>query len=203
VVVAGGVSRRLGEDKRRLRLWGDAGPTLLEHTVGVLRPLCAEVVVVLNDPEAWADLPARLTPDVYPDAGSLGGIYAGLAAASSPYALVVAADMPLLSPALLRALLDRPREYDALVPRSPAPGSTRNKMDVEPLHAVYSRRCLEPLRATLDQGRRRIVEFLALVRVETVAPEELRRHDPHGHAFLNVNTPQDLEAVRRLIGQVA
>jgi molybdopterin-guanine dinucleotide biosynthesis protein A len=200
VVVAGGVSRRLGEDKRRLRLWGEAGPTLLEHTLGVLRPLCDELVVVLNDPQDWAHLPARLTPDVYAEAGSLGGIYAGLAAASSPYALVVAADMPLLNADLLRAMVERPRDYDALVPRALVPGKARNALDVEPLHAVYSRRCLEPLRATLDAGRRRIVEFLALVRVVTLEPEEIRRYDPRGHAFLNVNTPEELAAVRRLLG---
>lgn len=197
--MAGGLSRRLGEDKRKLRLWGAAGPTLLEHTLEVLRPLCAELVVVLNDPQAWDHLPARLTPDVYADAGSLGGIYAGLQAATSPYALVVAADMPLLNAALLRAMAERPRDYDALVPRAFEPGRARNALDLEPLHAIYSRRCLEPLRATLDAGRRRIVEFLALVRVVTLEPEEIRRYDPHGHAFRNINTPEDLAAVRMLL----
>jgi molybdopterin-guanine dinucleotide biosynthesis protein A len=199
VVVAGGRSRRLGEDKRGLRLWGDQGPTLLEHTLEVLAPLCTELIVVLNDPQVWQHLHARLVTDVYEDAGSLGGIYAGLAAVTNPYAVVVAADMPLLNKALLQAMLERPRDYDALVPRSPQLGATRNALDVEPLHAVYSREVLGPLRETLDTGKRRIVDFLARVRVVVIEPDELIRHDPHGDSFLNVNTPDELMAVRNII----
>jgi len=199
VVVAGGQSRRLGQDKRRLRLWGDDGPTLLAHTLGVLAPLCAELVVVLNDPEAWPGLPARAVPDAYPDAGALGGIYSGLAAAQAPRAIVVAADMPLLSPAVLRAMLAAGGEYDAIVPRSPRPERARNVLDLEPLHAVYTRACLAPLRSTLDAGRRRIIDFLDQVRVRVVEPAELAAADPEGRSFRNINTPEELDEVRRII----
>jgi molybdopterin-guanine dinucleotide biosynthesis protein A len=199
VVVAGGKSRRLGEDKRKLRLWGGDGPTLLEHTLGVLAPLCSELVVVLNDPDDWRALPARLVPDAYPDGGALGGIYTGLRTVTNAYAVVVAADMPLLNPDLLRAMLSLPRDYDALLPRSPRPDVARNALNVEPLHAIYSRTCLEPLRAVLDQGRRRIIDFLDAVRVVTLEPDEIARYDPHGYSFLNVNTPEELARVRRLL----
>src|SRR5688572_3668459 len=112
VVLAGGLSRRLGSDKRRARLWGDDGPVLLERTVALIASLCPDVVVVLNDPEAWPQLPARLVGDRYPDGGALGGIYSGLDAAAHDHALVVACDMPLLSRPLLAAMLARPRDYD-------------------------------------------------------------------------------------------
>jgi molybdopterin-guanine dinucleotide biosynthesis protein A len=201
VVVAGGMSRRLGQDKRKLRLWGDAGPTLLEHTLGVLAPLCDELIVVLNDPEQWPQLPARLTPDVFAEAGALGGIYAGLAAANNPVALVVAADMPLLNAELLRAMLTMPREYDALAPRSPQAGATRNALAIEPLHAVYRQTCLAPLRTTLEAGKRRITDFLAQVRLSIIEAETIARYDPHGYTFLNVNTPEELALVQRLIAE--
>lgn len=196
IVVAGGQSRRLGQDKRRLKLWGEDGPTLLEHTLGVIAPLCDELIMVLNDPEGWPHLPARLVTDVYEDAGSLGGIYAGLMASSAPYSLVVAADMPLLNRDLLAALLARPRDYDALVPRSPHSGAARNKLAVEPMHALYSRACLEPLRATLDAGQRRIIDFFDRIRVVTIEPDELTQYDPNGDSFRNVNTLEELEVVR-------
>jgi molybdopterin-guanine dinucleotide biosynthesis protein A len=200
VVLAGGLSRRMGRDKRRLRLWGEAGPTLLEHTVATVGALCAEVVAVLNDPEAWPELQARLVGDVYPDGGALGGIYSGLAACSHSYALVVACDMPLLSPALLGAMLARPREYDVLVPRSPTPGAARNNLDVEPLHAVYGRACLGPMREALEGGRRQIAAFFPAVRVAHMEPEEIARYDPHGRSFLNVNTAEQMAEVERLLG---
>jgi molybdopterin-guanine dinucleotide biosynthesis protein A len=199
IVLAGGVSRRLGQDKRRLRLWGDAGPLLLEHVVGIVARLCDDVVVVLNDPEDWAGLPARLTPDVYADGGALGGIYSGLQAARHAYALAIACDMPFLDAGLIGAMLARPRDYDVLVPRSLAPGVARNALDVEPLHAIYAKACLEPMRATLEGGRRQIAAFFPAVRVAYVEPEETRRYDPAGRAFLNVNTPEQMAEAARLL----
>ena len=196
IVLAGGMSRRLGQDKRRLRLWGAAGPTLLEHVVGIAAQLCADVMVVLNDPAEWAELPARLVPDVYTDGGSLGGIYAGLLAAEYEYALAVACDMPFLNAELLAAMLARPRNYDVLVPRALQSGTARNALDVEPLHAIYAKACRSAMRATLQSGRRQITAFFPAVRVAYVEPDETQRYDSTGRAFLNVNTPEQMaEAV--------
>jgi len=199
IVLAGGVSRRLGQDKRRLRLWGAAGPMLLEYVVGIVAQVCGDVVVVLNDPDAWSNLPARLVPDIYADGGSLGGIYTGLLAAEHKYALAVACDMPFLHIGLLGAMLARPRDYDVLVPRSPQPGAARNALDVEPLHAIYAKACLDPMRATLESGRRQIAAFFPAVRVAYVEPDETRRYDPSGRSFLNVNTPEQMAEAARLL----
>lgn len=190
VVLAGGQSRRLGHDKRRLRLWGAGGPLLLEHVIGLAGRLCDDVVVVLNDPGEWAGLPARLTPDLYADGGSLGGIYSGLQAIRNDYALVIACDMPFLNQALLAAMLGRPRDYDVLAPRSLEPGATRNRLGLETLHAIYGKSCLAPMRAALEGGRRQIAAFFPEVRVATIEPAETRRYDPHGRSFVNVNTPE-------------
>jgi len=200
IVIAGGRSSRLGHDKRRLRLWGANGPMLLEHTVRLVARLCPDVVVVLNDPAAWAGLPARLVPDVYPDGGALGGIYSGLLAARHAHALTVAADMPFLSLELLAAMLARPRDYDVLVPRSPRAGAARNALDAETMHAVYGKSCLGPMRDALESGRRQIAAFFPQVRVAFFELDESRRHDPAGRSFMNVNTPAELAEAARLLG---
>jgi molybdenum cofactor guanylyltransferase len=199
IVLAGGMSRRMGQDKRRLLLWGASGPTLLAHTVSVMARVCAEVVVVLNDPDDWAGLPARLVPDIYADGGPLGGIYAGLAAAAHDYALAVAADMPFLDAGLLGAMLARPRDFDVLVPRSLRPGTARNALDVEPLHALYGKACLAPMRAALEAGRRQIAGFFPQVRVAYVEPDEIRRYDPSGRSLININTPEQVAEAERLL----
>ncbi len=199
IIVAGGLSRRLGMDKRKLRLWGSDGPTLLEHTLEVLTPLCTEVVVVLNDPQNWVGLPAHITPDIYADAGVLGGIYSGLCAVHCPYALVVAADMPFLQRDLLYAMSTYPRTYDVLLPRSLRPGIARNALNIEPLHAIYSRACLEPLRATLERGRRRIIDFMPAVKLMILEPDVIAAYDPHGRAFLSINTVAELAIAQQMI----
>jgi molybdenum cofactor guanylyltransferase len=197
IVLAGGLSRRLGQDKRRLRLWSATGPTLLEYVIGIVARLCTDVVVVLNDPTEWAALPARLVLDVYADGGSLGGIYAGLLATEHEYALAVACDMPFLDAGLLGAMLARPRNYDVLVPRALQPGTARNALDVEPLHAIYAKACRAPIQATLESGQRQITAFFPAVRVAYVEPDETRRYDPAGRSFLNVNTPAQAAEAKR------
>lgn len=201
VVVAGGKSRRLGHDKRRLKLWSADGPTLLEHTIRVLADLCDDVIVVLNDPAEWSDLPAHIVSDVYPDGGALGGIYSGLRAARHQHALVVAADMPLLNTVLLRWMIAQPREYDVLVPRLAASGSARNKLGVESLHAIYSRACLAPIAAQLDAGNPQVIGFFGQVRVRIVEADTIARFDPSGHAFRNVNTAEELGQVQHILAQ--
>ena len=94
-------------------------------------------------------------------------------------------------------MLARPRDYDVLVPRSPQPGAARNAQDVEPLHAIYGKACLEPMRATLASGRRQIAAFFPQVRVAYVEPDEIRRYDPAGRSFSNVNTPEQMADLQR------
>lgn len=190
IVLAGGRSSRLGKDKALLYL--PDGRPLVAHVVARLAPLVAEVVVVATDGERLGPLPARVVPDVFPDGGALGGIYAGLAAAREEHSLVVACDMPLLRHRLLRHLLAQPRDFDVLLPRL-AGGQ------VEPLHAVYSRACLEPILRQLAAGRHRIISFLGDVRVRYIEEAELRRLDPELRSFFNVNTPADLAALPQLL----
>ena len=198
VVVAGGKSVRLGQDKRALRLWGPQGPTLLEHTVDSMAALCDEVVVVLNDPERWSGLPARLAHDIYPGGGALGGIYSGLEAAAHAYVFAVAGDMPFLNPGLIAWMMRRPRDYDVLAPRARA-AKARNRLGVESLHAIYSRACRDPIRRQLEAGNPQVIGFYPQVRVAIVAAETVAQLDPEGTAFKNVNTPEELDEARRLI----
>jgi molybdopterin-guanine dinucleotide biosynthesis protein A len=195
IILAGGHSRRLGHDKRRLRLWGEHGLQLLEHTITVVAALCADVIVVLNDAEQWPNLAARCVPDVYPAAGALGGIYSGLLAAHHDYALVVACDMPFLSVALLQALLAQPRDYDLLVPEALEAQSTRNRLNLEPLHAIYSRACCDPIQRALAAQQYGVTAFFDQVQVVRFPATEVRRLDPTGRALTSINTPEQLRAL--------
>ncbi|MCS6840385.1 MAG: NTP transferase domain-containing protein, partial [Roseiflexus sp.] len=135
IIIAGGSSRRMGSDKRRLRLWGERGPTLLEHMVAQAARFSDDVIVALNDPEAWSGLPARLVCDEAAEGGPLAGLAAGLAASRYEYALALACDMPLVQEALIDALLAYPRPYDALAPLRSDDGARapRNRLAAEPL----------------------------------------------------------------------
>jgi molybdopterin-guanine dinucleotide biosynthesis protein A len=164
--------------------------TLLEATGATLEAACDEVLVVAFRGERA--VPYRVVPDLYRDGGSLGGIYSGLSAAAGAFALAVATDMPFLSLPLVRWMVDQPRDYDVLLPVTDRP---------EPLHAIYGRACLGPLRRRLEAGQLRISDFLAEVRVRQVPADVLRRYDPEGLSFFNVNTPDDLERARAILAR--
>ncbi|MGC8874803.1 MAG: molybdenum cofactor guanylyltransferase [Chloroflexia bacterium] len=203
IVLAGGASRRLGTDKALLRLWGDTGPTLLEAVVERLAALCDEVLVVADRPRPWPAMSARTVYDALPGSGVLGAIYTGLLACHTLHALVVACDMPFLNEPLLRYMASRPRDYDVLIPRLPADAqeSAGNPERVEPLHAIYSRLCLEPMLRVLQRGERRIVSFFPSVRVQYLEVEEWTRFDPEGLSFRNLNTREDVAYARAVLSR--
>ena len=191
----------MGTDKRRLRLWGERSPTLLEYMVTRAARFSDDIVVALNDPEAWNGLPARLVRDEVEQSGPLAGLAAGLAVCRHEYALTLACDLPLVQDALIDALLAYPRPYDALAPIRPDGGARapRNPQAAEPLLAIYRRTCLAAIRDCLQRGARALVEPLEMVDARYLAPDIWRQYDPHGVSFINVNNPEDVERVKMII----
>jgi molybdopterin-guanine dinucleotide biosynthesis protein A len=138
---------------------------------------------------------ARIITDRYPGMGVLAGVHAGLAAARGEWAFVVAADMPLLNPDLLRAMAAAACEdCDIVVPRW--------RGNLEPLHALYRpAACAPAAEAALLRGQRRIIAFYDAVRVCAFEAAEVARYAPEGASFFNVNTPEDWAAARRRLGE--
>jgi molybdopterin-guanine dinucleotide biosynthesis protein A len=190
LVLAGGQSSRLGENKAFLLL---DGQPLVARTVHKLAALSDDLVIVANDRERYEalDLPVRLVPDERPGVGSLMGIYSGLRAARNRHALVVGCDMPYLNLALLRYMVPLADDHDVVIPRVGG--------FLEPLHAIYGRACLPAMKRLLDRGRRQIIAFFDEVRVRYVEEGEVDRFDPQHLSFVNVNTRQDWDRVQGLL----
>ncbi len=165
------------------------GVRLIDRVVGVMRQVCADLLIVTNSPEVYADIEVRMVGDVWPDKGSLGGIYSALHYAETPHCLVVACDMPFLQAAVLRYLVEQIATYDVIMPEVNG--------EQQPLHAIYSRACLDPMARRLEAHRLKIVGFLPEVRVRIVTAEELRPFDPELLAFQNLNTPEEFTAATR------
>lgn len=187
IVLAGGRSERMGQDKALLR---HAGATLLESVVATLKPLVREIVVVADRAEKYAMPDCRVVGDSYPQTGPLGGIVTGLQHLGSGAHLAVACDMPSLQPAVLRFLLDAATlEWDAVVPEIDG--------RPEPLCAVYTDMALPGFRRFLDEGGRALHQALTRIRTRRIPDTEIRRLDPSLLTFTNLNTPHDLERLQR------
>jgi molybdenum cofactor guanylyltransferase len=191
VVQAGGKSTRMGGQPKALIPLG--GRSIVERVVAALTPVVDDLLIVTNTPELYAFLGLPMVADVYPDHGSLGGIYSGLRAAGQ-IAFTVACDMPFLHPEIIRLVVARAGEGDVVIPRVGE--------QLETLHAAYSKACLPPIEERLRAGRLKIVGFFDRVRVVEIGEAEVARFRDPAVAFMNVNTPDELERARALVAEL-
>ncbi len=193
LLLTGGRSSRMGQNKALMSL-SPGTPPVVSLAVERLREVADEVLLVGSDAEPYAFLGLPQVPDAFPGAGSLGGIYSGLAAASHRYALAVACDMPFLNVVLLRYMAELPREYDVLIPRIEEP---------EPMHAIYSTRCLPWMEERLRAERYKIIGWFEKARVQYLERGVLERFDPRLRSFYNMNTPDEWEQAKRMLEETA
>src|SRR5215475_579971 len=155
VILAGGQSRRMGGSPKALIRF-DERP-LVQHIAERVATVLPDCLVVTNSPELYGFLGLPMVGDVFPEGGSLGGIYSGLAAASSDAALCVACDMPFLSAPLVAYLAGRAAEADVVIPDAGG--------ELQTLHAVYGKACLPTMERRIRAGQLKVIGFFDEVRV--------------------------------------
>jgi molybdopterin-guanine dinucleotide biosynthesis protein A len=188
VILAGGKSRRMGEDKRFVTV---GGVTLLDRCRSVMVENFSEVLIITaQDSPPLEAAGCSVHQDLIPDCGSLGGLYTGLYHARHNRIFVVACDMPFLDSEMMHFFAVRDHDADIVIGRLPS--------GLQPLHAVYGKRTLPVLERRARAGHLKIHDALAdpSLNVTIVYPLEWSAIDPMSQSFQNVNTPIDLEAAR-------
>lgn len=180
VILAGGASRRMGRDKALLDL---GGRPLIAVVAERLRAVADEVIICANHVARYAPFADRCVPDIYPGVGTLGGLHAGLHAAGHDWVMVVGCDMPFIRPVVLSWFVAAAAGRDLVILKHP-------DGRLEPLHAVYHKRCLPAIEASIAAGERRADAFHLGLRVRYVSPAELAPLDPDLGSFRNLNTPE-------------
>ena len=199
IILAGGRSRRLGRAKA---LEPFQGEPMIRRVISRLSQVTDDLVFVVNDQEQASalpitpetvSLPYRTAVDLYPDGGSLGGIFTGLSAADSQWAFVVACDMPFLNVELLKNMLSYQEGHDAVVPRTDG--------YPEPTHALYNKTCLPHMEKRLRDNDLKIARFFDEVSVRFLEESEVRETDSDLVSFFNVNTQDDLDRALSLAAE--
>lgn len=194
VILAGGQSRRMGENKAAMMFRGEP---LLARVARRLSSAVDELLVI--GPRSLASLSpqARVVEDTLPAIGPLGGLYTALTAIRGARIFLVACDMPFVCPGLVQAML--------------ALAETRDDADVvtlngdgrvQPLHAVYSRGCLPAVERALNAQDHSLHALLGQLTVVAIDLETVRHEDPAGLSAVNVNTPDDWRQALRLDANV-
>jgi len=187
-ILAGGESRRMGQNKAFIQV---EGTWLFDYVYGTCKKLFSEIIIVTNQPQQFCEYQAHIVLDAIGGGGSLGGIYTALKKASNYYTFCVACDMPFLKPEVVTHLIGKRRGCDIVIPLITG--------GLEPLHALYSKRCIKPIRKLLERGELKITRLLSEVRVCYCNEEELRTIDPSLTSFTNVNTKKDVLKIQRML----
>ncbi len=184
-VLAGGKSTRMGADKAFLEL---DGRTLLARALELARSVTADVHIV--GPRDKFEAFAPVVEDVYQNRGPLAGIHAALASSSAELNLMLGVDLPFLTPALLRFLLQQAEESGAAVTVPRIAGG------YHPLCAVYRREFAVLADTALMQGRNKIDALFAETSTRALDEPELARFAFTASMFENLNTREDWERAR-------
>ena len=183
IIMAGGDSRRMGTDKASLLL---DGQTLLQSVITIMQQVFPKVIVSVRQPRAGIDLPQVC--DEVPDGGPLAGLVASLGQITTPWAFMVACDMPFVVPEVVELLAGYRLQHQAVVPVVHG--------HPQPLAAFYATSCVAPLRASLAAQQKGLRNVLKQLDVRYVDEAEMLEADPLLRSFFDLDTPQDVEAAR-------
>ena len=174
----------MGENKAFIEI---EGAPIVSRIHNLFKELFQEVVIVTNQQELFKNFDLKIYSDLLPNKGALGGLYTGLFFSAFHYSFCVACDMPFIKKSLVQYIIKNIDGEDVIVPRT--------KDGLQPLHAAYSKNCLDPIKIIMEQGRYKIIDFYNQVNVKIVEEKEFTVLDPLRESFINVNTPDELHSI--------
>lgn len=201
IVLAGGLSTRLGQDKGLLQL---AKKPLVKHVLDTIGGLAEETFVVVSSQSQSERYKRVVSSDVRVLIDSsemrspLVGVLTGFESAQGRYSLVLSGDVPFVSRAVLSLMLELGVNKNAAIPRWP-------NGYIEPLQAVY---CTEAARRAgreaLDEGMLRMQALVDRLKgVRFVSTLVLRQLDQKLITFFNVNTSLDLQRAEAMLKRLS
>jgi molybdopterin-guanine dinucleotide biosynthesis protein A len=192
-VLAGGGSRRFGQDKALVEI---DGQPMLARMIALLRGVPMDVKMIAGRGK-YAAFGAEMVEDRWPGEGPLGGIItaledAGKNATPCEWSLAVSCDMPFLTREWLGFLCERAGKSEAQVVLA------HSAHGPEPLCACWRTAAAKSLRAAFERGVRKVTEGISLLRAEVLDERDWKRFDSDGRLFWNMNTQADYEEARRV-----
>lgn len=181
VILAGGLSRRMGYDKQLLIY---RGQRLILEQVKKLSKHFSKIVIVTNN-DLLMDLkfeyPVEFIKDLYQEKGPLGGIHAACKHVKGKFYLI-ACDMPIINLDYIKYM--ETFDHDGVI--------TQRGSWIEPFNGIYSSNFTKYLEDFLNNNKRNIYDFLKSQDVYYIPEEKAKEFDPHWEMFKNINKTEDL-----------
>jgi molybdenum cofactor guanylyltransferase len=179
IVLAGGRSSRMGEDKSLMKL---NGKSLVEFSIDALKPLCDKVVISSNN-LIYDFTGCEVWPDELPGQAPIIGIYSCLRRSDTEINIFLSCDMPLMSTLMVRYLLVKSADSDITVP-------IHENGQIEPLCGIYKKSSIDVLKEFIDKDNYRLNECIRAASYQFIPVDsQIPCNSPN--LFLNINTPSD------------
>lgn len=179
IILAGGKSSRMGEDKGFLKLHGSS---FMELIIEALKPLVSEIIIRGNKPD-YDCFGLRRIEDPIKNEGPLVGLYSGLMASKTEYNFVLSCDVPLVKSSNLNLLI---KNYEASFD-----GILFQQNDqLMPLIGFYKSTCAERFKAVFDSGERRLINALSTCNMKIITLDQDLK------ALTNINTRSELKELK-------
>jgi len=195
IILAGGLSKRFGQDKCTKELGGKA--LILKVLDRVLNVADERLIVVGSEDQlkALGHVPeARVVVDRYVDHSPLVGALTGFGAVSAECALLLPCDAAFVSPETSALLLDLCTGVNAVIPRWP-------DGKIEPLQAAYQvKSAADAAKNALKEGKHDMMGMISHLRqIRYVSTLVLQQYDEKLTTFLNINTIDDWKRAEAML----
>ena len=188
IILAGGSSIRFGQNKAFMDI---DGIRLIDRTVETMKNIFEQVILVTNEKEHYEYIGIPIIKDLIKGLGPIGGIYTGLMSISNQAGFFVACDMPFINKQLIQYMVDIKGNHAAVVPMV--------ANNIEPLHAIYSKSCLETIKKLINSNTYQVRLSYEKLPVRYIKEDEIKQFCAPSKTFLNINTPDEFKKIQLLI----
>ncbi len=184
LILAGGSNRRYPILKPFINI---KGKTIIERQLCLLSSLFDEVLLSTNLPEYYFKFGLSMVGDIGSSAGPLSGILSGLLNSTSDRLFVVACDMPFIKRELVELILSKGNHTSVVL--------CSYKGKLHPLIGLYDRSLIGRIESYLEKGYYRVYDFINNLDSCIIDETEIKKVDPEGCSFVNINTPEELKKI--------
>lgn len=190
IILAGGKSSRMKFNKAFAEI---SGVPVINIIINKFARLFDETIIISNEPELYEHLGLAVYKDIYPRMGPVSGIHSGLCHARYDKTFICACDMPFINMDLVEYMISLLGDYDSVVPEIDS--------YLQPLSAVYSRKCIPILEACLKEDRVKLVRIFEELNALVLNRSDLERFGIVEEIFLNVNDMTTLNLATKIAGR--
>ena len=181
IILAGGKSSRMGEDKGLLNF---KGKKLIEYSIDLLKLLCNEILISTNQ-AGYEQFGFTTVADKNWGCGPIGGIEAGLQQSKNEWCIVIACDTPFLEHDFLTAMISEIKEQDCIIPS--------HNNGIEPLVGIYNKELAFFFSQKIEQKEFKIKRIIEERQVHFFNTDPILKKYPK--LFFNMNTMEDMESI--------